>query len=42
MKKKFGDDYYIVIVYEIKALNWFEVKVEDSIFLDKFYFFYEM
>jgi len=39
MKKKFGDDYRIVTAYESKALNWPEVKAEDSISLDRFSIF---
>lgn len=42
MKKKFGDDYHIVIAYETEALNWPEVKAEDSTSLDKFHFPHEM
>ena len=39
MKKKFGDDYRIVTAYETKALNWPEVRAEDSISLDRFSIF---
>ena len=39
MKKKFGDDYRIVTAYETKALNWPEVKAEDSISVDRFSIF---
>ena len=39
MKKKFGDDYRIVTVYETKALNWPEVRAEDSISLERFSIF---
>ena len=43
MKKKFGDDYRIVTAYETKALNWPEVKAEDSISLERvFHFPHEM
>ena len=36
MKKKFGDDYRVVAAYEKRALNWPEVKAEDSAALNKF------
>ena len=39
VKKKFGDDYRIATAYETKALNWPEVKAEDSISLDRFSIF---
>ena len=39
MKKKFGDDYRIVTAYESKALNWPEVKAEDSTSLNRFSIF---
>ena len=39
MKKKFGDDYCIVTAYETKALNWPDVRAEDSISLDRFSIF---
>ena len=39
MKEKFGDDYRIVTAYETKALNWPEVKTEDSACLDRFSIF---
>lgn len=39
MKKKFGDNYRIVTAYETKALNWPEVRAEDSISLDRFSIF---
>ena len=39
MKRKFGDDYYIVTTYESKVLNWPEVKAEDSTSLNRFSIF---
>ena len=39
MKKKFGDDYRVVAAYETRALNWPEVKAEDSAGLNKFSIF---
>ena len=39
MKKKFGDDYCIVTAYETKALNWPEVRAEDSASLHRFSIF---
>ena len=39
MKKKFGDDYRIVAAYETKALNWPDVRAEDSTSLDRFSIF---
>ncbi|XP_078371484.1 uncharacterized protein LOC144655144 [Oculina patagonica] len=39
LKKKFGDDYRVVTAYESKALNWPEVKPEDSTSLNKFSIF---
>ena len=42
MKKKFGDDYHFVAAYETRALNWHEVKAEDSAGLNKFFKFFLM
>ncbi|KAL9978458.1 hypothetical protein ACROYT_G015977 [Oculina patagonica] len=39
LKKKCGDDYRVVTAYESKALNWPEVKPEDSTSLNKFSIF---
>ena len=39
LKRKFGDDYRIVTAYESKALNWPEVKPEDSTSLNRFSIF---
>jgi len=39
MTKKFGDNYRVVAAYEKRALNWPEVKVEDSAALNKFSIF---
>jgi len=36
---KFGDNYLIVNAYETRALNWPEVRAEDSISLDRFSIF---
>ena len=39
LRKKFGDDYRIAAAYENKALNWPEVRTEDSIALNRFSIF---
>ncbi|XP_022792695.1 uncharacterized protein LOC111331783 [Stylophora pistillata] len=39
IEKKFGDDYHIVTGYETKALNWPEVRAEDTAALDRIFTF---
>ena len=39
MKKKFGDDYRVVAAHEKRALNWPEVKAEESAALNKYSIF---
>ena len=39
LRKKFGDEYYIAFAYETKALDWPNIRAEDSMALDCFSIF---
>ena len=39
LKSKFGDNYRVLTAHESKALNWAEVKPEDSTSLNRFSIF---
>ena len=40
LEKKFGEEYHIASAYEIKALNWPNIKTEDGVALNRFSFFF--
>ena len=39
LRKRFGDEYRIAFAYETKALEWPNIRAEDSMVLDRFSIF---
>lgn len=40
LRRKYGDDYCIVFVYEMKVFDWLSIKVEDGVVLNCFLVFF--